>query len=146
MIKLDGVIENKQRVSAYFDDVKVKVGDMSEPIKEANRYMRGEINKNYGKEGGVVTSKWAALNPEYAKRKRKGSKILVDTGKMKKAFYSKFGKNQVEIGNRSSYFKYHQSNKPRTKLPRRAMIEIKNEQQAEIFRFFTKFLNKITNG
>lgn len=145
MLKLEANLEGDKRISAVFDNIQKELGNMSEPIKEANRYMRAEVDKNYSQEGGVVVSKWAALSPNYAKRK-KGSKILVKTGKMKAAFYSKFGINQVEIGNNVDYFKYHQSNKPRTKLPRRAMLEIKPQQQAEIYRFFTKFLNKITNG
>jgi len=145
MLKIIAGIEGIKGISALIESVEKGLDDMSEPLKEANAYMREQINRNYDAKGGVLTSKWQALSPEYARRKKRGE-ILVETGKMKKSFFSVFSKNQVEIGNKADYFVYHQSNKPRTIIPRRAMLGITTVQQTEIYRFFTKYLNKIKNG
>lgn len=49
--------------------------------------------------------------------------ILQRTGKMRKSFrVSKITQNELEIDNTIDYFKYHQSNEPRKKLPRRQML------------------------
>lgn len=51
---------------------------------------------------------------------------LVDSGEMRDSFTYKAGKQQVVISNKKDYFKYHQSSKPRQRIPRRRMIGINN--------------------
>lgn len=40
----------------------------------------------------------------------------------------------LEIGSNVEYFKYHQSNKPRTKIPRRPVINLTADDRVEIMR------------
>jgi len=142
-LKISGKVDGLDKVSGLFDDVNKNLKNFKEPLKGATNYMLGEVEKNYNSEGGLLTNKWKKLSPGYAKRKKSGA-ILVDTGKMKDSFWSRVGKDKAMIGNSAKYFKYHQSKLPRQKIPRRVMLNIRRKQQTEIYRFFTKFLNKIT--
>ncbi len=142
-LKISGRVDGLDKVSGLFDDVSKNLKNFKEPLKEATGYMLEQVDKNFDNEGGVVTSKWKKLNPSYAKRK-KGDQILVETGQMRASFWSRVGRTKATIGNSSKYFKYHQSKRPRQKIPRRVMLNIRRKQQTEIYRAFTKYLNKIT--
>ena len=149
MLSINARIEGKQRVSGLFQKVDKRLSNLNEPLKNSNDYMRDEIDKNFAKEGRVFGNRWKRLNSKYSavKRRRYGkTKILEATGKMKDSFKSKFFRNKVVITNPTPYFKYHQSNKPRQKMPRRVMMEITRTQQTEIYRIFTKYLHKSVNG
>ena len=148
-LNLNAKVDGKNRISARFNDIERGLKNFREPLTEANKYMLGEIDKNFNAEGGVVTKKWTKLSPKYEtikKRKYGDVGILHATGRMRAAFKSKIDRKKVVISNTAEYFEYHQSSAPRRKLPRRVMLDITRKQQAEIFRFFTKYLNKITNG
>lgn len=122
---------------------------MREPLEEANKYMRKEIEKNFESEGATFGNKWKGLTPGYQGQKQRkfgSQKILQATGAMRAAFVSKTTATVSTISNKAHYFKYHQSSAPRRKMPRRVMMEITRTQQAEILRFFTKYLNKLKNG
>ena len=45
----------------------------------------------------------------------------------------------VKIGNLVSYYKYHQSTKPRRKLPRRKMLDITKSMTTNIMKDFREF-------
>lgn len=149
VLKISAAIEGDQKVDALFQRMIRGVTDYSEPLKEANRYMRGQISRNFNSEGTHMGKKWAALDPDYASQKNKshpGKQILEKTGKMKRSFKSEVSSSRVTISNAAPYFKFHQSKRPRKKLPRRVMLDITVFQQAEIYRFFTKYLNKLTRN
>lgn len=149
VLKVSATVEGLQRLDGLFSSMDRGLNNLREPLNEANKYMRSEIDKNYENQGQTFGDKWEKLSPTYARRKARetGNKpLLVRTGKMKRSFRSRVGSKKAVIDNPTSYFKYHQSNKPRKKLPRRVMMEIGRTQQTEINRFFTKYLNKIKNG
>jgi len=50
---------------------------------------------------------------------------------------------QAVIHNTAEYFKYHQSRQPRSRLPRRAMMALGNNQKAEIVRFFQAYIQYV---
>ncbi|WP_210161261.1 phage virion morphogenesis protein [Bradyrhizobium sp. ORS 285] len=78
-------------------------------------------------EGAAVDDPWAALNPDYEKRKQKkypDAGILQATGLMRDSFVSQPSAMSLIVRNTAPYFKFHQSNQPRTRLPRRVMMKL----------------------
>lgn len=99
-------------------------------------------------EGQAFDEPWAALKPRYAARKARegyGDKpILVKTGKMQKAFQSLAKTDYAQVWNSTAYFKYHQSNQPRSKLPRRVMMKLAEDQRQMVVKIFhTYWHNKM---
>lgn len=150
VLKLSTEIKGAGNVSALFKSIDTGLKNFKEPLREIDLYMNNEIQKNFSTEGSTFKRKWEPLNPDYAKQKKRkfgNKKILEASGKMKNAFTSKLFSTRLEITNNTEYFKYHQSSRSRKgNLPRRVMMAITNTQQAEIFRAFTKYINKITKN
>lgn len=93
----------------------------------------------FATKGAAIGTKWAALSPATVARKaRSGGSTLVETGAMKDSFRKEVHADHAIIGNDSEYFAYHQSNKPRSRLPRRAMMKLGNAQKTMIVREFQK--------
>ena len=83
---------------------------------------------------------WAPLSPEYARQKdlKWGPQpILVASGQLLNSLTIKgapghvefIGPDRVRIGSTIEYLKYHQSQTPRTLIPRRAPINITPEKR-----------------
>ena len=98
-------------------------------------------------EGAVYGEPWEQLSPAYAKRKEKtfpGMGILEATGLMRDSFTQMIDPTSLTIGNASEYFKYHQSNQPRTKLPRRVMMMLTQALKETVVKNFqTQLLEKV---
>lgn len=100
--------------------------------KQLVRTFSGDV---FDTEGAAVGEHWQPLS-KYTLRSKEaagyGDKgILERTGKMRNAFRSQVAPDYAMIWNTAQYFKYHQSNKPRSKLPRRVMVKL-GEQQREL--------------
>ncbi len=99
----------------------------------------GGINKSFvTQSGNNNTGPWRPLNREYAKRKNKkypGKSMLIATSRLYKS-YMGLGNENVKIlttrnltwGTVVPYAGYHQSDKPRTRLPRRPTLDVNNKQ------------------
>lgn len=97
-------------------------------------------------EGREIGEAWLPLSSWYAITKQArypGAGLLVATGLMKSSFSALIQPNQLQIVNLADYFKYHQSNLPRTRLPRRAMMALANEQKTTIVRLFQAYYNLV---
>ena len=140
-------IEGAKQVSASLDFIGDALDDFEQPLKKTTTLLLSVIQKQFDSEGNeLLGRKWVALDPVYRARKSKqfpNKKILERTGKMRGNFQSELSKASTAIFNPTSYFKFHQSKLPRQKLPRRIMMKIDIKRQAEIFRFFTVYLNEV---
>lgn len=91
--------------------------------------------------GPVFETRGREIGEPWAKRKDKLSHpILEKTGKMRKSFKYKTGKDSVEIYNITDYFKYHQSRMPRRKIPRRIMMKLDNKRKVNIMKKLHTYL------
>ncbi len=52
-------------------------------------------------------------------------------------------KTSVEMYNTTDYFKYHQSSRPRTKLPRREMFVVNAKIEKGVLSIFNDYLKEI---
>jgi len=97
---------------------------MSEIGDEVAKYY---ANQGFNSQGGVFGAAWTPLKRTYALRKARrypGRPPLVASGAMRDSFTYTAGSQEVLIGNKAEYFKYHQSTAPRSKMPRRQMMGI----------------------
>lgn len=105
----------------------------------------GEV---FDTEGAIFGDSWAQLSENYAKQKAKkypGMGILQATGSMRNGFVSFASANVARVWNEIEYFKYHQSNKPRRKIPRRVMMKLGDNQKETVIKIFQDYLQQIIN-
>ena len=94
---------------------------------------------NFATDGGMLGKPWKPLaGTTLTQKARLGypADILVRTGKMRDSFRSTPNNTYVEMDNPSPYFVYHQSNQPRTKLPRRIMMHLDEKRKQMIVKIF----------
>ena len=61
---------------------------------------------------------------------------------MRRAFSQNLGMDYVEIYNTADYFKFHQSNAPRKKLPLRVMLKLDQIRKIFIVKEFQAHIQK----
>lgn len=118
------MIAKLKKLDGGLTDFSDALGDIGNELKS---YYSGQV---FSSRGGVFGDPWASLNSAYKRRKTKlyrGTGILEASGKMRKSFKAKHGKNSLTISNTSKQFVYHQSSEPRTIMPRRQMLGVNND-------------------
>lgn len=77
--------------------------------------------------GRPYNAQWPDYSTAYKKWKEihyPGRPMMVQTGTLSDSFKHEATKNSVRIYNTAPYFKYHQSDEPHIKIPRRQMMGI----------------------
>ena len=59
---------------------------------------------------------------------------------MRKAFQKRVTESNVTIDNPTSYFVYHQSRAPRKRLPRRVMMQLRQQEAEMIVKTFQAYV------
>lgn len=72
--------------------------------------------------------------------------LLENTGRMRGGFRSTIGRDQAVIENNVPYFKYHQSNQSRSRLPRRVMMMIDEQRRNDVVKIFQRHIIESTRG
>lgn len=142
--QLSWTIEGEKQFSRRLRGLQTNLKDFSTPLG----IIAGKLKATFGgdvftTQGGAIGEHWKALAPGTLKLKaRRGfsSMPLIATGAMKAGFRSEVSSDQAVISNTQDYFKYHQSNKPRHRLPRRVMMKLGNQQREMIQKEFQKFI------
>ncbi len=140
-------IEGEQQLSRRLRKISTGVSDFSKPFKRSAQHLIGVYTRDvFATKGAVIGEKWARLSPAtVAAKARSGfpSDPLIRTGRMRRGFRSLVTSNQATIYNNTQHFKYHQSNKPRRKIPRRVMMKLGINQREQVVKIFHTHLNKI---
>jgi phage gpG-like protein len=140
MLEIRGTLEGDKELSRRFKALPEEIGDMKAPFGRINREMKVAIQSNYGSRGATFGERWAP---------RKDSKphpLLEKTGQMRASFTHRLGPAYLEISNSAKQFKFHQSNRPRTKLPRRVMLKIDQIRKTFIVKELQRHLHKTVTG
>lgn len=122
------------------------------PVIEDEFY--AEERAQFASEGAESGEKWAPLSEAYAQWKEvhfPGQPILRRTGDLERSLTSGSDPNSVKIeqrkqltlGSRVPYAIYHQSIAPRTKLPRRPMINLTEGFKRGVMRHLQAYLVEI---
>lgn len=134
MLQMSITVRGGRQVQRKLKRLGHDMHDMKKAMRDvADKLPDYYANEAWNSRGGVFRKRWPALSPKYRARKIKkfGAKpILEATGTMKNSFYGEFTKSTATISNNADYFKYHQSNAPRTVIPRRQMIGVNSRVKA----------------
>lgn len=131
--QIEGETQLHRRIKGIADGVK----DWSWATDKIGRYLKTFFtNDVFESEGAVIGERWPD-GPFYHKLQR--------SGLMRKSFYYKSDKEKVEVGNPIPYFKYHQSNLPRKKLPRRVMMKLDEKRKQIIVKYFQEQIVTLAN-
>ena len=103
------------------------------------------IQKNFESEGSLTGKPWPELAEStvmnLSKRRSKGHKVLHgDTGDLKSNWKHWFTTSRAVVRSKTPYAIYHDSDEPRTVLPRRQIIPDTKHVQDKIEKIFGKFV------
>lgn len=116
------------------------VRDWSPVFQAFGPYMLRSISRNFEAEGRP--GRWAPLRPATIRERiREGygaGPILVRTGRLKRGFRFEARPRTFRLFNRVPYYPHHQYGAPRANIPRRQMVVLLRQDQAE----FTKIARK----
>ena len=130
-------LEGEQQVKRRLLIVANGITDFEEPLRNIGSELQKTFQLNFAQEGAIFGG-WAARKQDYP------WPILNKTGRMRQGFRQNLGKQELLISNVTPYFKYHQSNKPRSRLPRRVMMKIDNDRKNFIVKAFQAYIVGLT--
>ena len=148
LIKITG---DKQTIK-NLRSVKSELNDFSRPMRQIGSELKSFFSNDvFASQGGAIGHRWPALQSSTIKQKSARYRAhsvtpLIRTGAMKNAFYSKSDRSSVLIGNNASYFVYHQSSAPRTRIPYRPMIAISEQVKTIVNRVIDDRVSVIVKG
>lgn len=150
VLTLQWTLEGERQISRVLLDLDSNLKDFSEPFGRSAEYLKGVFSRDvFDSQGAAIGEKWKRLSPyTVAQKARKGfpSTPLIASGRMRESFKTIVSSDQAVIYNTAEYFKYHQSNQPRSKLPRRVMMKISNNLKTEVVRFFQTYIQDSIRG
>ena len=149
-VRLKFNFEGETQLSRHLALVEEALGDWTPAFQTTTEYLIEVFSTDvFEGEGAIIEEHWAPLSRAYAWQKQKmypGKGILERTGAMKAQFSATYGPKFASITNTADYFKYHQSNQPRSKIPRRVMMKLAGEQRESIMRVFTAYFQNLLVG
>ena len=142
-------IEGEVQLSRTLLIMSQRVKDWTPAFRDTATYLKDVFSSDvFATQGGAIGEKWSPLKKGYALQKSKrfpGQPILVATGEMKNGFMTLWRPDMAQVWNKVEYFKYHQSNAPRSKLPRRVMMKLANAQKEQVVRIFNTYFQQLVN-
>ena len=142
-------IEGEKQLSRNLGFLVSSIKDWTPAFKQAgDDLVRVFSTDVFNTQGRAVGESWQPLKPGYAAQKaRRGypTTPLVTTGQMQRSFQSLYKADFAAVWNNAFYFKYHQSNKPRKRLPRRVMMKLGENQRQMVVKIFHTYWHKKVN-
>lgn len=142
--QLSWTIEGEKQFSRRLRGLETELKDFTKPLTVIATKLRKTFGEDvFTSKGTAIGESWQPLSPNTLKQKqRRGfpSAPLIATGAMKSGFRAAVSSDQAVLSNTQEYFKYHQSNKPRKRLPRRVMMKLGNQQREMIQKEFQVFI------
>lgn len=132
-------IEGEKQISAELGIAVDMLQDFSEPMDKAADIMMDAVEDNFNKRGGRFGG-WAPRKDTLS------HPLLEKSGEMRDSFYKQSTSDYAMVGNDDPKFGFHQSNQPRTRLPRRVMLQIDARMRDEIFKAFQAYIVKALRG
>lgn len=147
MLNIYFELEGEKQMIRQLRGVSTKMKNWRPEFVKTGRLLLKTFRDNFATQGRTLGEPWARLKPATIKQKMRLGYLaqgpLVRTGKMKEAFISRPGSDHVTITNPTPYFAYHQSNRPRRKLPRRVMMKIDQRRKQEIVKIFQSSVQEL---
>lgn len=132
-IVIAGAVEGDLQLSRELIGINTNLNNFRQPLQRSRDQLLSTTQLNFGVVGSMMGG-WKPRKRIYA------WPLLQKSGRMRRNFQSKVSSNMMEIWNPTSYFPYHQSNRPRRRLPRRVMLKIIGQDKRRIQKFFQEFM------
>lgn len=140
MIDLTFNLEGAEVVHRRLGITAEGVKSFKEPLAQIGHNFMKTFDMNFDARGGLYGG-WAPRKPRYYAGQRIDTWPLMErTGRMREAFAADVTKTGLVLGNSAPYFVYHQSNQPRTRLPRRVMMKIRDQDATMIVKEFQYYV------
>ena len=124
-------IEGEKQLVRRFRGIELKGRNWKSTFKKVGKDLTGLFG------GAVFTSRGAVIGERWKPRKGGGTHpLLQKTGRMRRGFKFDAKKDSLEIYNIMDYFPYHQSKKPRSRLPRRVMMKLDDKRKTQMMKTF----------
>jgi len=137
MITISGEIEGDKELSRRLLIAADGLEDFSEPLESIGGELKKSFDDNFAARGGLFG--------DWVPRKDNNTwPLLEKTGDMRNSFTDEVHSDFVILTNTAPYFPYHQSNKPRQRLPRRVMMKIDQQRKTFITKAFQEYIVKVT--
>jgi len=148
MLNLSFQVQGEKQLHRRLERIPASMNNWMGTFSGVGNYLTDFFSgKVFNTEGSVFGEPWAPLSPKTVEQKQKQGypkKPLVRTGRMRKSFQSTATPKSVVVFNTTDYFKYHQSNKPRQKLPRRVMMKLDEmRRQIVVKKFHDEFMRRL---
>ena len=134
-VLLDAEIEGEKQLSRRLLIVSDGISDWKDPLHNIAGALHNAIESNFDSRGGLFGG-WAPAAKDY------GHPLLEKTGDMRGAFGDEINTDFLKISNPTPYFPYHQSNQPRSRLPRRVMMKLDQQRKTFIQKAFQEHIVK----
>lgn len=141
-LRMSFEIEGEKQISAELGVTADMLTDFSEPMADAADIMMKAVEDNYTGRGARFGG-WAPRKPTIPPQNHP---LLEKTGAMRRAMHKDSGKDFAMVDNDDPKFPFHQSNQPRSKIPRRVMLLIDARMRDEIFKAFQLYVVKALRG
>ena len=139
MIELKVTLEGERQLSRRLLTIPVEISDFKRPLFRIGAEVRGSIDTNFSARGALF-GRWVPRKDNLP------HPLLEKTSAMRRNFKQKLGPNYIEIFNPTPYFKYHQSNKPRKRLPRRVMMKLDRDRKKKKKKEFQEHIIRAMRG
>jgi len=148
MFQLQFEVIGDQQVMRGFSRFADSVKDLSEPFREIVRDFHDVEKKQFESEGGYGSGGWQPLaSSTIEEKQRRGYplQIMVRTGELRDVLtggregYDDVKPLVLKIMT-LPYAKYHQSRAPRTRLPRRPLIELREADKTRWMKIIQRYL------
>ena len=144
MLTITGHLEGEEVIVRKLEGLADRLSDMTPAWPAVLSVFRGIMRQAFASEGASTGVKWPELAESTAReREREGfpgrHPILARTHTLERALTSEGGASVVVMMPRYfaiavdlDYFKYHQSRAPRSKIPRRAPINLTQDNKTQL--------------
>lgn len=128
-VQLQFEIEGEKQVSAVLGITADHVKNFRKPMERIAGELQKSFQMNFSSRGALfMPGGWPPRARYYP------WPILEKTGLMRRSFREEVHDDYVVMFNSTPYFRYHQSNRPRKRLPRRVMMKIDEQRRNFIFK------------
>lgn len=139
MVYIVGAIEGDLQLDRELLNLRDDLEDFSDPLNQSGEQLLKTVDTNFAVVGRLMGG-WQPRKKLYR------HPLLDKTSRMRQGFRKKVNETILEIWNPVPYFKYHQSNKSRRKIPRRVMLKIIAADKQRITKIFQAWLINRTGG
>lgn len=148
MFQIQATIEGEEQMNTVLGLAARGLSDFSRPLQQVNSLLLHTFDLNFDSRGALFGG-WQERKPQFGPGGVRVDTwpLLEKTGAMRSQFRSDFqGQNSLTITNGASYFKYHQSNQPRKRLPRRIMMMLDKERIDSIVKIFQEYISTVARS